>query len=482
MNPILQWLQNIEPEIRRAAIGTLIIAVIFPIAMIIGSFGHVHWLLITQNIALTAALLYVLWSYKTLSIVTLCVVGIGLVAVAIMGATDTMATEDALYVAGPLRYIGAIVGTIFIVGTLILAVAAWLGTFIIVGAVAGLPGGLHFRDIPPTAKEAFEAVAIITFWLAITGALCAMLVPRIPYELTLLLLLLALVVIPGALVLAGRTSIKVAWGISVVLLVVGLVVALGFALDSLGVFEKIGWSSVVNRIDFAINTNGAVPDPIQSIMVQPGDKLTFDAVGAVTIAKTQKSIRGDSADMVPDGKGWYRYRGELIFLVGQIDATSKLTTTSILGEKIKKGVESSVSVGAYKTGYQISGEATIPNGVSGRLLVGFFDAKPDNGFVRLKIKIHRTDLKERFLAEKNPSPEKREWRIFFRVIGLIAIVGILIGGPVSAYRSPQGVFFHLPTIMLWLGMFTAVLFLGDIMFFETGPTSLWSMVTEWWKR
>ncbi len=482
MNPILQFLQKLPKELVRAATQIIVVASIFPIMSVVGSFGHLP-LMCEISAALVATIMVWLRQKNLFPMPAFCVIGIGLLAVALMGIGDTTATDTVLYTPGPMRYIGVLVGAAFwLVPTLILAIAAWGGTFLVVGAVAGLPGGLHFRDIPPTAKESFEALCIVSFWIGIVGAFAGIMVPRIPYELALLLLLLLLLVVPGALVLAGRTSLKIAWGITVALLLVGLVASVWYALDSFEIFEQIGLSGV-KRITFRIAKNGfPAPDPLESVSVRAGDKIFVDAFGIIQQKGVRQSLRGDTNNALPED-GWYRYSGEMVLVVANTDGSGKLVHVPILLNGIKSGAEQKTSFLGFKTAYRMTGDGVVPNKVAGRILVGFYKVTPDGGFVRMSLKIQRgPGTKERLLGQEKPMPEKNEWRIFFRVLGLIALAALVIGGPISAYRSPQGVFFHLPTIVLYVGIATLMLFVGDSILFESAPTSFWNQIVAWWKK
>lgn len=493
MNPIIQWLQTLGVEARQGVIATLMIAIVFPVAMVVGSFGHESvWIAPLWSILLVLTLVVIIAAYSYLEHViphpVLYVVGAGIILVALMGATDTAVTDDTLYVAGPLRYVGTLVGAVFIIGTdLILAIAAWTGTFILVGVVAGLPGGLHFRDIPPTAKGSFEALAIIAFWLGLTGMIAALLTPRIPYELALILLLLAVIVIPGALVLAGRTSIKIAWGIMVALLLMGLTGAVVFALASLGVWEQIGVATQTHRVKFQFNAGFYTPDPIESVEVRAGDRIVFDAFGSVKEvgAPMPRSIRGNG-QLLTHGE-WYRQHGELMFRIAHYEAGA-LVSHPVLIEKFKTGPSAAMKGGPYAMGYHMSGEARVPQGVSGRLLIDFYRANVADAFVKLSVKIlpeksAAETLGKRILAKEKPLPDKQESRAILNIVGVVLLASILIGGGVAGWRAKEGLLFHLPTIVI--SAIIVVIALYTIQWFaydNGGFTTLWKNFVALWKR
>ncbi len=239
-------------------------------------------------------------------------------------------------------------------------------------------------------------------------------------------------------------------------------------------------------------------DPFESIEVKGGDHIRFIGHGYTVTPTITKGKKVNSV-LAPDGNltklvsvpagAPRRPEGQLQFTLTEENGTLwdfRVKSLEVGPTKILGFLDFRDLVDA---GYYISGEAYIPKDFpTGKLGVEFFNISPTKGGLRLTLIVNagETGLAKaanRFLfLEGDPTPTKNEWRIFYHIIGLIAIAALLIGGPVSAYRSPQGVFFHLPTIALWLLVSTGAFFLGDLLFFGgMGPTSTWRSFTGWWK-
>ncbi len=241
MNWLTNFLADLGERMGQTVKNAAIIALLFPIAMAVSAFGHVGigipllWIPILLGAIVVARILYVHDVFQSTAVAL--VVGVGLIIVALMGAMDTLVGGTALYHAGFLRYTGVIVGIAFAEGaTLVLAGIATGAAFTALVGIAMTPG-LEFKDVPDKTQWAFQTLCITAFWLGIFGAAAGLTAPRIPYELALLLLILTVLVVPGTLAIAGMTSFKIVYYMTVAVFVANLLVALGYTLHSLGLLE-----------------------------------------------------------------------------------------------------------------------------------------------------------------------------------------------------------------------------------------------------
>lgn len=243
MDWLINFIADLGEKMGQTVKNAAVIALLFPIAMAISAFGHIGigipllWVPILIGAVLAARLLHIHDVFE--STATAFIVGIGLIVVASMGALDTLAVGNTLYHPGFLRYIGVIIGIAFAEGAvLVLAGIATGAAFTALVGVAMTPG-LEFKDIPDKTQWAFQTFCITAFWFGIFGAVTGLAAPWIPYELALVLLILTILVVPGTLALAGMTSFKIVYYMTIAVFVANLVVALGYVLHSLGLLNPV---------------------------------------------------------------------------------------------------------------------------------------------------------------------------------------------------------------------------------------------------
>lgn len=279
----------------------------------------------------------------------------------------------------------------------------------------------------------------------------------------------------------GKASWTFAKAYLLVFIVIGFTIVLGGYV----------WDGLTNthRIDYKLVAGFPSPDPLESIMVKAGDKLVFDAFGAVTKNGKRQSIQGDEADLLPYG-GWWKRRGELTFLVGKVNAVGKIVAEEIFGEDMKSGPSTigSIDIGPYTSGYHLSGEVTVPPGVSGRLLVGFYEFEPDTGFVRLTVRVNPADSKgaevtRRVLGYEKPLPSKTEWRTLIRV-GFGIVSALILG--ISFYSGGYKKEGALPSLLdgIFVVLFFFVIFLGYewVVYEDGGARTAWKFIQTVWRR
>lgn len=278
---------------------------------------------------------------------------------------------------------------------------------------------------------------------------------------------------------------RATWAFAKTYLVIFIVIGFGIVL---GGYVYDGLSNT-HRIDYKLVAGFPSPDPLESIKVKPGDKLTFDAFGAVWEGGVRRSIQGDEAALIPYD-GWYRRKGEMMFRIANTDRRGNVISDTVLGQNLKSGPSSiaSIDIGPYTSGYHLSGEAVIPDGVSGHLLVGFFGAAPNEGFVRLTVKVNQSKsqaaaIGRRLMGKEKPLPDKQETRAIIRIIGLIVLGSIVIGGGVAGWRAKEGLLFHLPTILLSAVIVAILLFVVEWFAYDNGGfATLWRNFVALWRR
>lgn len=249
LNRVLRFLRACTPEVRRVFFSTMLIALLFPIWTIVSAFGHVHILMVPLWVFLLIAVpvchRYLFRRYSVFAPDGVLVfVTMGMIIVALTGTMDnitsTSTTAPAIVSVGPLRYIGPIVGVLCgETAMLVLGIFAFTGTFLGLGTIAPITPQLDFPDVKKNAQQALKGFAIAAFWLGLFGGMIGVGAPRLPWELTLGILLLAIIAVPGNLALPGDTAFKITFYVTIVLLIAAVFGAVWYLTNTIvpGILE-----------------------------------------------------------------------------------------------------------------------------------------------------------------------------------------------------------------------------------------------------
>lgn len=219
LNSIVNFLTALDQHGRHAVTDAIVVALLFPILMIISSFGHLDigipvWECSLLFTGIVLAIIYVNRERLLSSLTIFCVVALGAVIVSLMGSTDVNLMINGVPLAtkliGPMRYVSTITGLLFIL-------AAWtvLGTLVYAGIVLGygtyavIAINVAVSAAFDQAKQTIRDVWMITFWVTAIGAYFGIAGGSADPQIMFGVLIVALVVIPGALALPGEQGFKI---------------------------------------------------------------------------------------------------------------------------------------------------------------------------------------------------------------------------------------------------------------------------------
>lgn len=251
LNRILAFLRACTPEVRRAFYSLMFVAFLLPIWTIISGFGHVQffvwwlplWFLYLVGMAfgywyaLRGIQFSPAWIGQIVPWILVIISLTGMMDKIIPGAGPGGADR---VVVGPLRYLGPIIGVLCgEAAAIVLGVFAFTGTFLGLGTIAPITPQLDFPEVKKNAQEAFKGFAIAAFWLGLFAGAVGVGAPRFPWELTLGILLLAVIAIPGNLALLGDTAFRVTFYVTIAVLIGAVLGAVWYLANTLipGIFE-----------------------------------------------------------------------------------------------------------------------------------------------------------------------------------------------------------------------------------------------------
>lgn len=208
-----------------------------------------------------------------------------------------------------------------------------------------------------------------------------------------------------------------------------VMIAIGVASIGWGYLSGI-WLNTA-RLTYWVNGGTVYVEPAASVWVKPGDRIAVSAFGRVVSTETVRDPatgllarievvsppQGDLERLIGDEE---RPQGELELVVHR-RRQGTVTDRRVPLKKVQAGPSdiAGFDLGYYTGGYHLRGEAQIPAGAEGRLLIGFNSLQPSSGWVRMTVALNpHQSLVGRMTAQRG----------YQSVLGFLFIGVVIFGG------------------------------------------------------